>query len=73
MIYSGTSIVQSMIYCNKPIIQSITDNSGKRPSNKAKSIHLVGTDRPEATMIYSGFFNEVIIERNDSFYCKLEE
>ena len=26
---------------------------------KAKSIHLVGTDRPEATMIYSGFFNEV--------------
>jgi len=33
---------------------------GKKNKDKAKSIHLVGTDRPEATMIYSGFFNEIL-------------
>jgi len=53
-------IVTGIITHPLTIGKSITDNSGKRPSNKAKSIHLVGTDRPEATMIYSGFFNEIL-------------
>jgi len=32
----------------------------KRKKNSPKSVHLVGTDRPEATMIYAGFYNEIL-------------
>jgi len=32
----------------------------KRKKDKPKSIHLMGTDRPEATMIYAGFFTEIL-------------
>jgi len=32
----------------------------KRKKNSPKSVHLVGTDRPEATMIYAGFFHEIL-------------
>ena len=32
----------------------------KRKKDKPKSIHLMGTDRPEATMIYAGFFIEIL-------------
>jgi len=31
-----------------------------RKKDKPKSIHLMGTDRPEATMIYAGFFTEIL-------------
>lgn len=33
----------------------------KRKKNSPKSVHLVGTDRPEATMIYAGFYHEIIV------------
>ena len=32
----------------------------KRKKNSPKSVHLVGTDRPEATMIYAGFYHEIL-------------
>ena len=32
----------------------------KRKKNSPITVHLVGTDRPEATMIYAGFFNEIL-------------
>merc|ERR1711892_626074 len=32
----------------------------KRKKDKPKSIHLVGTDTPEATMIYAGFYTEIL-------------
>ena len=32
----------------------------KRKKNVPKSVHLVGTDRPEATMIYAGFYHEIL-------------
>lgn len=32
----------------------------KRKKDKPKSVHLMGTDRPEATMIYAGFFIEIL-------------
>ncbi|XP_023327013.1 putative protein MSS51 homolog, mitochondrial [Eurytemora carolleeae] len=38
----------------------ISTHVGKKGKDKAKSIHMVGTDRPEATMIYSGFFTEIL-------------
>ncbi len=33
----------------------------KRKKNSPKSVHLVGTDRPEATMIYAGFYQEILL------------
>merc|ERR1712038_188831 len=39
----------------------IVNYTPKRKKDKPKSIHLVGTDRPEATMIYSGFFTEILM------------
>jgi len=38
----------------------IHTNTPKRKKDKPKSIHLMGTDRPEATMIYAGFFIEIL-------------
>jgi len=38
----------------------IHTHSPKRKKDKPKSIHLMGTDRPEATMIYAGFFTEIL-------------
>jgi len=32
----------------------------KRKKDKPKSIHLIGTDTPEATMIYAGFYTEIL-------------
>ena len=32
----------------------------KRRKEKPKSVHLMGTDRPEATMVYTGFFTEIL-------------
>lgn len=34
--------------------------TAKRKKNSPKSVHLVGTDRPEATMIYAGFYHEIL-------------
>ena len=42
------------------IPQIIVNHTPKRKKDKPKSIHLVGTDRPEATMIYAGFFTEIL-------------
>ena len=38
----------------------ISTYTPKRKKNSPKSVHLVGTDRPEATMIYAGFFHEIL-------------
>jgi len=38
----------------------INTYSPKRKKDKPKSLHLMGTDRPEATMIYAGFFTEIL-------------
>jgi len=38
----------------------IFTHAPKRKKDKPKSIHLMGTDRPEATMIYAGFFIEIL-------------
>merc|ERR1711971_885274 len=40
--------------------QMIDKHTPKRKKDKPKSIHLMGTDRPEATMIYAGFFIEIL-------------
>lgn len=38
----------------------VVNHTPKRKKNSPKSVHLVGTDRPEATMIYAGFFHEIL-------------
>ncbi len=38
----------------------MSNRTAKRKKNVPKSVHLVGTDRPEATMIYAGFFHEIL-------------
>lgn len=38
----------------------VAQHTPKRKKNSAKSVHLVGTDRPEATMIYAGFYHEIL-------------
>merc|ERR1711935_1165065 len=38
----------------------ISAHTPKRKKDKPKSIHLVGTDTPEATMIYAGFYTEIL-------------
>eukprot|EP00096_Caligus_rogercresseyi_P000148 TRINITY_DN1040_c0_g1_i1.p1 TRINITY_DN1040_c0_g1~~TRINITY_DN1040_c0_g1_i1.p1 ORF type:complete len:405 (+),score=130.91 TRINITY_DN1040_c0_g1_i1:114-1328(+) len=39
---------------------AVTNYTPKRKKNYPKSVHLVGTDRPEATMIYAGFYHEIL-------------
>jgi len=42
-------------------IGKVISNYGpKRKKDHPKSIHLVGTDTPEATMIYAGFYTEIL-------------
>ena len=38
----------------------VSQYTGKAKKNYPKSVHLVGTDRPEATMIYAGFYHEIL-------------
>ena len=38
----------------------ISDHTVRRKKNSPKSVHLVGTDKPEATMIYAGFYHEIL-------------
>ena len=38
----------------------VNQYSTKRKKNSPKTVHLVGTDRPEATMIYAGFYHEIL-------------
>jgi hypothetical protein len=38
----------------------VANYTRKRKKNSPKSVHLVGTDRPEATMIYAGFYQEIL-------------
>jgi len=38
----------------------ISNHGPKRKKDNPKSIHLVGTDTPEATMIYAGFYTEIL-------------
>ena len=40
--------------------QMINQHTPKRKKNSPKTVHLVGTDRPEATMIYAGFYHEIL-------------
>ena len=40
--------------------QMINLHTPKRKKNSPKSVHLVGTDKPEATMIYAGFYHEIL-------------
>ena len=40
--------------------QMISQHTPKRKKNSPKTVHLVGTDRPEATMIYAGFYHEIL-------------
>merc|ERR1712088_43261 len=40
--------------------QMVNQHTPKRKKNSPKSVHLVGTDKPEATMIYAGFFHEIL-------------
>jgi len=38
----------------------VNEYTPKRKKNSPKTVHLVGTDRPEATMIYAGFYHEIL-------------
>ena len=38
----------------------MSEYTRRRKKNNPKSVHLVGTDRPEATMIYAGFYHEIL-------------
>ena len=38
----------------------ISDHTARRKKNSPKTVHLVGTDKPEATMIYAGFYHEIL-------------
>ena len=38
----------------------ISEHTPKRKKNSPKTVHLVGTDKPEATMIYAGFYHEIL-------------
>jgi len=38
----------------------VNTHAPKRKKDKPKSVHLMGTDRPEATMVYAGFFIEIL-------------
>lgn len=40
--------------------RAVALHTPKRKKNYPKSVHLVGTDRPEATMIYAGFYHEIL-------------
>ena len=41
-------------------MQVLSNYTPKRSKEKPKSVHLMGTDRPEATMVYTGFFSEIL-------------
>ena len=43
----------------------LLQHTPKRKKNSPKSVHLVGTDRPEATMIYAGFYHEILTSNKD--------
>lgn len=40
--------------------KAVSSYTIKRKKDKPKSIHLIGTDTPEATMIYAGFYTEIL-------------
>ena len=40
--------------------KAISDHTVRRKKNSPKTVHLVGTDKPEATMIYAGFYHEIL-------------
>ena len=52
--------------------QCIANNTGPKNKDRAKSIHMVGTDRPEATMIYSGIRRLLLLLINMLFLLILE-
>ena len=53
-------LVSGVITHPLTIGKMIDQYTPKRKKDKPKSIHLMGTDRPEATMIYAGFFTEIL-------------
>lgn len=63
--------IDAIVDCLKRLVTSVLTHpvtigrmvalhTKKRKKNHPKSVHLVGTDRPEATMIYAGFFHEIL-------------
>ena len=49
-----------IVYTDYNLGKMVASYTPKRKKNSPKSVHLVGTDRPEATMIYAGFFHEIL-------------
>jgi hypothetical protein len=42
------------------LLKVVSSYTTKRRKEKPKSVHLMGTDRPEATMVFTGFFTEIL-------------
>jgi len=53
-------LVSSILTHPLSIGKAIANYTPKKRKDKPKSIHLVGTDTPEATMIYAGFYIEIL-------------
>eukprot|EP00088_Acartia_fossae_P002490 TRINITY_DN11005_c0_g1_i1.p1 TRINITY_DN11005_c0_g1~~TRINITY_DN11005_c0_g1_i1.p1 ORF type:complete len:399 (-),score=115.65 TRINITY_DN11005_c0_g1_i1:427-1623(-) len=53
-------LVTSVLTHPMTIGKAISNYTPKRKKDKPKSIHLVGTDTPEATMVYAGFYVEIL-------------
>lgn len=53
-------LVTSVLTHPLTIGKAIANYTPKRKKDTPKSIHLVGTDTPEATMVYAGFYIEIL-------------
>ncbi len=53
-------LVSSVLTHPLTIGKLISEHTAKRKKNSPKTVHLVGTDKPEATMIYGDFFHEIL-------------
>lgn len=53
-------LVTSVLTHPLTIGKAVANYTPKKRKDKPKSVHLVGTDTPEATMIYAGFYVEIL-------------
>lgn len=53
-------LVTSVLTHPLTIGKTISNNTPKRKKDNPKSIHLLGTSTPEATMVYAGFYVEIL-------------
>jgi len=53
-------LVTSVLTHPMTIGKTIANYTPKRKKDSPKTIHLVGTDTPEATMVYAGFYIEIL-------------